>query len=336
MKKTFIVLLGLIILGSANLTAKAKKTVLIGSANGGGSRLFSGLLAVAKEYKFLDEEFEKLGYKTEYVSFQNGVAVNEAFLANEVDFAFIGDVPGFTGLTNNIGTIWIAENRQISTVGIAVPKDSKASKPSDFIGKTVAVNIGTNAHFLYGKYFDEAGISPSQFNTVNLTIANGALAVTTHDADVTIGDATVLYPLEKKGDLKIILTTLDRPEWASQTLLLGRKKLLKKNPELGVAFAKAIIRARLLIENTPEKYYNILSANAVGDDLELGNKMFNPDGTLSFLNPEIIESSISRAQALVDYLYSIDRLKEKKDVNTFVDNSYYERALKQLGVKKFN
>ena len=333
--KILVATMALLAIESGSLFAKAKKTIIVGSANGGGSRLFQGLIAVAKETGLIDEEFSKLGYKTEYQTFENGVAVNEAFLANEVDFAYIGDVPGITGLSNNVGSVWIGSDLGISTLGVAVHPTSTATKASDFIGKTVAVNIGTNAHLLYGKYFDAAGISTDKFNTVNLTLANAALAVATGNADVAIGDVTVLLPLEKKGELKLIFTTLEKPEWASQLLLLGNKKLLKKNPELGVAFLKAIIRARLEIEKNPDAYYGIISANALANDLDIAKKLFNPDGKLSALNPEITASSISRAQSLDDYFYSIGRLGAKKDVKTFIDTSYYEKAAKELGVGKF-
>ena len=334
-KKIVFITTILVAIGTGNLFARSKKTIVVGSANGGGSRLFQGLIAVAKEAGLIDDEFKKLGYKTEYQTFENGIAVNEAFLANEVDFAYIGDVPGITGLSNNVGSVWIGSDLGISTLGIAVHPSSSARKAEDFIGKNIAVNIGTNAHLLYGKYFEAAGIKPSQFNTANHTLANAALAVVTGNADAAIGDVTVLIPLEKKGDLKIIFTTLEKPEWASQLLLLGNKKLLKKNPELGVAFLKAIIRARLLIEKNPDTYYGIISANALANDLETAKKLFNSDGKFEALNPEITESSISRAQSLDDYFYSIGRLNAKKDVKTFIDTSYYEKAAKELGIGKF-
>lgn len=333
-KKAF--LIGLVLISFlASFFARDKKTVVVGSANGGGSRLFIGLIAVAKENKFIDEEFAKLGYKTDYQTFENGVSVNEAFVANEVDFAFIGDVPGITGLSNNVGSVWIGSDLGISTLGIAVHPDSTATKASDFIGKTVAVNIGTNAHLLYGKFFEDGKVSTDQINTVNLTLANAALAVATKKADVAIGDVTALYPLQKTGEIKLILTTLEKPEWASQLFLLGNKKTLKKNPDLGVAFLKAIIRARVEIANNPEKYYGVLSANALADAPELAAKLYNPDGKLSPLNPEITESNIQRAQGVIDYFYSIGRLSNKKDVSAFINTSYYEKAVKQLGVGPF-
>ncbi|MBQ7538202.1 MAG: ABC transporter substrate-binding protein [Treponema sp.] len=314
--------------------AKSKKVVRIGSANGGGSREFQGILAVGKELKLFEDEFGKLGYDVEYITLENGVAVNEAILSSELEFAFIGDVPGFVGLSNNIGSVWIGEDLGFSTLGIAVPKDFNLTGAKDLIGKTVSVNIGTNAHLLYAKYFEDGGVSADQFTTANLTLANGTASLVGGKVDAVFGDITAFYPLAKKGEIKLAFTTLERPEWHSQLLLLGHKKFLKKNPNIGVAFFRAVIRARQEALKAPEKFYGQISASALKDYPEFAAKLYNSDGKLTPLISKITLDQIERAQGLVDYFQSIKRINGKHDVKKFIDTSFYEKAAKELGIQE--
>ena len=312
--------------------AKSKKVIRIGSANGGGSREFQGVLAVGKELKLFEEEFAKIGYDVEYITLENGVAINEAILSNQLEFAFIGDVPGFVGLSNNIGSVWIGEDLGFSTLGIAVPNGFKLTSAKDLIGKTVAVNIGTNAHLLYAKYFEDSGVTADQFTTVNLTLANGAASLVSGKVDAVFGDITALYPLAQRGEIQLAFTTLEQPEWHSQLLLLGHKKFLKKNPTVGVAFFKAVIRARQEALKAPEKYYSAISATALKDYPELAKKLYNSDGQLTTLKSKITEDQIRRAQSLVDYFQSIERINGKHNVKNFIDTSFYDKAASELGI----
>ena len=313
-------------------SAKPKKVIHIGSASGGSTRSFQGGIAVAKELGFFEEEFAKFGYTVEYLTFENGVAVNEAIFANELEFAYIGDVPALTGYANNIGSVWIGEDLVSNTLGAVVKKGSSKKSPSDFIGKTVAVNIGTNAHFLYAKYFEEAGISDTQFSTANLSLANAAQAVITGNADIAFGSIFTLYKLAQGGELDIIFTTKEKPEWDSQFLLLGNKKFLKKNPQLGVAFSKAIIRARFEAKKNPEKFYGVVSGGTLGPYPDYAKEQFNKDGTFSTLHPVVTEEEIKRAQNVYDYFKSIGRIYTEKDVHGFVDNTYILKAYQELGL----
>lgn len=314
--------------------AESKKTVRIGNVNGAGSFSYSGIISVAKELGYLEEEFAKIGYKVEYYAFENGVYANEAFVSGSIDFAFIGDVPAITGLVNKIGTVWIGVDESVTPIGIAVKKGSPIRAPKDFIGKTVSVAIGTNNHLLYANYFRDAGIAENQFETANLNSSNGRTAVVSGKVDAAIGNIIDLIPLEQSGQIDIIFSTAERPEWHSQLLLVGRNKFLKSNQAAGVALFKALIRARQTAIKNPKAYYGAISASQLADYPEEAEKYLNPDGQLTHYISKITESNISRAQKLQEFFTSIGRFKEKIDVNSFVEKKYYETAAKELGISE--
>ena len=328
----FISVLAFLFAISGNAWAKSKKTVRIGNVNGSGSFNYSGNISIAKELGYLEEEFEKIGYAVEYYAFENGVYANEAFVAGDIDFAFIGDVPGITGLVNGIGTTWIGIDEVVTPIGIAVKKGSPIRKPQDFIGKTVSVAIGTNNYLLYANYFRDAGIAENQFETANLNSANGRAAVISGKVDAAIGNIIDLVPLEQSGQIDIIFTTAERPEWHSQLLLVGRTKFLKSNPKTGVALFKALIRARQTAIKNPKKFYGAISANQLKDYPDQAEKYLNPDKEFKNYIAKITQNNITRAQNLQEFFVSIGRFQKKIDVSSFIDTSYYEKASKELGI----
>ena len=328
MKKTKILAITslLLTLASTSLFAKPKqKVVRFGSANGEG-RPYSGLSGVAIAHGFFDEEFSKIGWKVEYVTFSGGIVLNEALLAKEIDIGAPGDVPAVTGFRNNIGVSWIATNVPVQPLSFATRKGSGIKKPEDLIGKSIGLALGTNGQFLFENYVKENKLPREKLNIVNITAANSRAAVITGDIDLAVGTSADLIPLTLRGEAEDFYNTTKRPDWSAQTIITARKKFLKDNPEAANAFLRALIRANAEVRLHPEENYSALSGKTFPNDSPLGPLLYDSTQYTATVTPALI----ARFQNLHDILRDIGRVKGNYDVSKDVDNSYYEKALKQL------
>ena len=328
--KRFVLAFGLFVfaLFSANAKKSKQPVVRIGSANGEG-RPFSGLSAIAKEYGYFEEEFEKIGYKVEYYTFQNGIVVNEALLAKDIDFSIIGDVPGVTGFKNNIGVTWIASGSGVTHLSIVARKGAGIKKPEDLIGKSIGLNLGTNAQQLFENYIAENNLPREKLNILNITLANIANAIVTGDLDVGIGNSTTLLPLVANGEAEEVFSSTENEQWSAQTLITARKAFLKQNPQAGLAYVRALFRAEEEFKANPEKNYNIFSGKTLDRNPELGKVLFNPQN----ITARITEDYITKLQNLYEILRSVERVTGPFDVRTAIDTSYVEKVAKEWSEK---
>ena len=332
MKKTKIIaLLALSVLVAGAAHAKAKdKLFRLGASNGENAR-FGGAIGVSIETGILEEELKKVGYKAEYFGFSNGVATNEAILSGDVDIVSIGDLPGLTGFSNGIGSIWLADEDKLSDVGILIRDDANINTIEDFYGKPIAVNFGTAPHFQFEQWVIDYGVDRSQLDIQNLTAVNGILALKTKDVVAVAAVWKRLLPVEEAGKYHEFWTTLERPDLSGQTMIVGRKKFIDKNEKAVVAFFKALYRAREEIIKDPIKWYDIISSGYLNNQPELGEKLYNRENNKFYnFDFKLSEDEITRAQKEYDFFLSIERFRTKKDVHNFVNNSYAQKAYKEL------
>lgn len=320
--------------GFASYTMKNKsqerQVVRFGSGGASGQAgVFQGIAAVAKELGYLDEELDKVGFDVEFYMFSNGGAVNEAIATGEIDLASMGDVPTAVAMSNDIGTTWIGVGVSPLNYTVITSPKSDIEVLEDLEGKKIAYNIGTASQKLYEVVVNEFSLDESKIEGVNLTETDGINALLTGDVDAVIAPEKNAVVMEHNGEAKIVFSTAEYPEWASQNLLIGRTEFLEEHPEVAVALHKACIRAREAMIEDPQVGYVALSAHELEETPELGDKIYNKDNG-QFLNivSGITEESIQREQDLVDFLYSIGKITTQVNVKDYVDNSYYEEAVK--------
>lgn len=307
-----------------------KKIIHFGSSNGESGN-FLGIVAVAKELGYIDEELEELGFEVEYSGFANGVAVNEAIVADEIELSTLGDVPTAVGIANEVGFTWIGVGMSTYNNVIVVPTDSNIQSVKELEGKRVAYGVGTTYQYLYESVIQEFGIDGDSIEVLNLMNSDAINTMLAGDADAVVVGENWGTALEAEGTGRILLNTEDYPQWAPQDMIVGRTDFLEENPEVAVALHKALIRARETFKEDPEKYYVTLSGKSIENHPEIGDAIYNKDnGEFAYLIAEITDSNREREQKLADFLYGIERVTTKADISGSLDNSYYEKAKKEL------
>jgi sulfonate transport system substrate-binding protein len=136
-----------------------------------------GSLIVLKTSGALDKALAEKGWKVEWKLFAAGPVLLEALNAGSLDFGTTGEAPPIFAQAANAPLVYVA-NEPPSPEGeaILVPKDSPIKSVADLKGKKVALNKGSNVHYLLVKALEKAGVPYKDIQTVFLPPPDGRAA----------------------------------------------------------------------------------------------------------------------------------------------------------------
>jgi sulfonate transport system substrate-binding protein len=136
-----------------------------------------GTLAILKAQGSLEKRLESQGVKVTWTEFPAGPQLLEALNTGNIDFGTTGEAPPIFALAAGAPLVYAA-----STVGnpqteaIIVPKNSSLKSVADLKGKKVALNKGSNVHYLLLKALEEAKLSYSDIEPVYLAPGDARVA----------------------------------------------------------------------------------------------------------------------------------------------------------------
>lgn len=283
---------------------------------------------IAYDKGYLEEELNSVGYTVKVSSFMGaGPEINEALAAGELDAAIYGDFPAFTSKSNGVDTTVIAlVNGQQQYAVLAANDEIKEAK--DLEGKKVIVPQGTVAQYFYEHYVEARGIDASKVEIINAT-GDALSLLQSGDADAYIMQPSSLSYYASIGLGTIVDTGSDIPEGSTTYLFEVASSVLEESPEVGVAVNKALIRAYQEAVKNPQILYEAVASESLPAEFTIKNYEF--DTSLSYMSPEITDDTIQYYKDLNDWLIDHSIISDAVDVDSFVNRSYYEQAVEELG-----
>ena len=133
---------------------------------------------------YFDDAFTNSETNVELVEFSQGSAMIESINSDEVDFAFLGDLPAFSGLVNGGEYTIVGKYSEDTAKALVVRKDSGIRSLSDLAGHSYAVNFGSNVQPLAEIFLEEAGLTAADVEYTNLSFADINTALISGDIDV--------------------------------------------------------------------------------------------------------------------------------------------------------
>lgn len=303
-----------------------EKVIRVGGPGSKDSSLNMELMNVAYRQGYLEKELKKAGYKLDFKFFAGaGPALNEALVADEIDVVTYGDLPAFVGKSNGVDTTVIASDNADLQYGIIVAND-KIKDAKDLEGKNVIVPEGTAIQYFWENYAKEKGIDTSKVHLIN-AVEDAASLLMTGDADAIVSTAYGIQSYEYMGAGKILDTGAGLQNAHSTYITVAKTSYLKENPDAGVAINKALIDAY----NAVKKDANVLYESSAGDNMpaEEWKKVYAYDTSFSYLTPEITSSEKEYLTNFNQWLLDQKLIKESIDLDSFIDTSYYEKAIKE-------
>jgi sulfonate transport system substrate-binding protein len=136
-----------------------------------------GKLVLLKSKGTLEDKLKAAGYKVVWTEFPSGPPLLEALNVGAIDFGNTGEAPPIFAQAAGAPIQYVAyEPPAPKGEAILVAKDSKLTSVADLRGKKVALNKGSNVHYLLVKALEKAGVKYSEIEPVFLAPADARAA----------------------------------------------------------------------------------------------------------------------------------------------------------------
>src|SRR5690348_7834914 len=136
-----------------------------------------GKLVLLKGRGTLEEKLKPLGYQVSWTEFPSGPPLLEAVNVGSIDFGIAGETPPIFAQAAGTPLVYLAYDPPAPQgEAILVPKDSALKSVADLRGKKVALNKGSNVHYLLVKALEHAGVKYSEIEPVFLAPADARAA----------------------------------------------------------------------------------------------------------------------------------------------------------------
>jgi len=125
----------------------------------------------------LEERLKPLGYRVAWSEFPSGPPLMEALNAGAIDLGSAGEAPPIFAQAASPNLVYVA-NEPPAPQGeaILVAGDGPIKTVADLRGRTVALNKGSNVHFLLVSALERAGVPYSEIKPAFLAPSDGAAA----------------------------------------------------------------------------------------------------------------------------------------------------------------
>jgi sulfonate transport system substrate-binding protein len=142
---------------------------------------------VLKEKGGLEEKLQAIGYKVEWTQFPGGPQLLEAMNVGSIDFGNVGEAPPIFAQAAGTPLVYLGHApASPKAEAILVPENSPIKSGADLKGKKVALNKGSNVHYLLVKYLEREGLKYSDIEVVFLPPADARAAFETGSVDAWV------------------------------------------------------------------------------------------------------------------------------------------------------
>lgn len=216
---------GALTVGLPNLAAAQSKTVLrIGYQK-------YGTLVILKGRGSLEKRLAAEGVEVKWTEFPAGPVLLEGLNVGSIDFGTAGEAPPIFAQAAGADLVYIGnEPPSPSSEAIVVPKGSTLKTVADLKGKKVALNKGSNVHYLLVKALEKAGLEYKDVETIFLAPADARAAFERGSVDAWVIWDPFLAAAEKQIGARVLADGTDMV--ANHQFFLAARSYAKKNPKI--------------------------------------------------------------------------------------------------------
>jgi sulfonate transport system substrate-binding protein len=223
-------LLSAAVVGSVALTfagatlAQSKGTLRIGFQK-------YGTLTILKARGTLDKRLAEQGIEVKWAEFPAGPQLLEGLNVGSVDFGTVGEAPPIFAQAANANLVYVA-NEPPAPAGEAIilPKNSTIKSVAELKGKKIALNKGSNVHYLLVKALEKAGIDYKDIQTVYLPPADARAAFERGSVDAWVIWDPFLAAAEKQLGARVLVD--GKGLVSNHQFYLAARPYAEKNPDI--------------------------------------------------------------------------------------------------------
>lgn len=238
------VMLVLTVLFSDTVHAQSSQTLRIGYQKS------ASLFVLQRAQGSLENKLQPLGVQVKWVEFPAGPQLLEGLNVGAVDVGFVGEAPPIFAQAAGAQFVYIGYDPAAPQAeAILVPHDSPIQTVAQLKGKKVALNKGSNVHYLLVRQLEKHGLSLNDIQPVYLAPADGRAAFESKSVDAWVIWDPFQAAAEKAAQARV-LADGSAGVANNYQYYLGARAYVQRNPKvIQVLFEDAVDRGIWLKKN---------------------------------------------------------------------------------------
>ncbi|WEJ87289.1 MAG: sigma-54-dependent Fis family transcriptional regulator [Klebsiella huaxiensis] len=272
-----------------------------------------GNLGILKARQSLEKAFASHGVSVLWSEFPAGPQLLHALACDEIDFGTTGEAPPVFAQANNSDLVYVAwEPPAPQSVAMVVPQHSDIHTIADLRGKRIALNKGSNVHWLLLHILEEAGL---ELNDVKVVYIPPKYPLTASDyltVDAWMMWDPLLSDAEYSGELRVVTSGEGRVN--NHHFYLSRRDYAIRNNDIMQRLVAELTQTGQFIDQHRDEAANLLSA-------ELGINAASLTRALARRSHRIrpMELNVIRAQqSIADRFYALGLINKPISVREAV------------------
>lgn len=264
-----------------------------------GFQKSASLLTLQKAQGTLEKRLAPLGVGVRWVEFPAGPQLLEGLNVGSIDLGYVGEAPPIFAQAAGANFVYVGHDpASPQAESLVVPKDSPIKSVVELKGKKIALNKGSNVHYLLVKLLEKHGLRYADVQPVFLPPADARAAFERGAVDAWV----IWDPFTSAAELQIGARVLAdaRGVASNHAYYLAERGYAQKNPQvIQAVFADTVERGEWIRSHLKEAAALI--------------------APLQGLSPEVVERALSRYQFKVQPLSEQVAQEQQKIADTFYE-----------------
>ncbi|WP_169727043.1 sulfonate ABC transporter substrate-binding protein [Roseateles aquatilis] len=224
-----------------------------------------GTLTVLKAKGDLEKRLAPLGVTVKWNEFPAGPQLLEGLNVGSIDFGTVGEAPPIFAQAAGADFVYVANQPPAPAAeALVVPKDSTIRTLADLKGKKVALNKGSNVHYLLVKLLEKQGLKYGDIQVVYLPPADARAAFERGAVDAWVIWDPFLAAAERQLGVRVLAD--GKGVVANHQFYLAARAYADKHPQVVQAIVDELARLDRWSEGNTKAVATLL-APQIGLDL---------------------------------------------------------------------
>lgn len=217
-----------------------------------GYQKAASLFVLQKSLGSLEKKLAPLGVAVKWVEFPAGPQLLEGLNVGAIDIGYVGEAPPIFAQAAGAQFVYIGHDpASPQAEAVVVPKDSPIKSVADLKGRKIALNKGSNVHYLLVRLLEKHGLKYADVQPVFLPPADARAAFERGAVDAWAIWDPFLAAAEKQTGARVLAD--GRGVVNNYLYYLGERSYVEKYPQVvQILFDDAREQARWLVANLPQ------------------------------------------------------------------------------------
>ncbi|SFW62885.1 sulfonate transport system substrate-binding protein [Pseudomonas sp. NFACC19-2] len=248
-----------------------------------------GTLVLLKAKGTLEKRLAEQGVEVKWTEFPGGPQLLEGLNVGSVDFGVTGETPPVFAQAAGADLLYVAHEPPAPTgEAILVPKDSPIKSVAELKGKKVALNKGSNVHYLLVRALEDAGLKYGDITPVYLPPADARAAFERGSVDAWV----IWDPFQSAAEKQLQARTLRDGSGLvdNHQFYLATRTYAEKNPHVVGTLVEEIRGVGEWVKGNLDEATSQV-APLIGLSPEITRQAVERQGYgAQFISPEVVEA----------------------------------------------